>query len=203
MVHFCCPTYLQFYTYRSNPYTSLDVAFFVTIEYDKLEKLLHLNLLYNVLVLILVFFYSTDTDQNLKVHKDAFDIYNLSYKEYSIENLKMVGTYIARQVCVMPHAQIYQRSLPLPLAFPEYGIFNGTKIFRYKQSSDWRNNWDRKSWSWRNLCLGILNTASARPFSLLMSTGNRWGQTGPCDVAWRIPSQGLGARVGCHLKWYC
>ena len=93
-------------------------------------------------------------------------------------------------------------SLNLPLFLEFIGISprRGTKIFKYKQSSDCRNNWERSSCSCRSLCFGIRFTASARPFSLLMSTGNRWGQTGPWDVACKIPSHGFGALVGCHLE---
>ena len=79
----------------------------------------------------------------LKIH-DAKDlIYRLSmlypFKLYELLNmasnseaLLLLRTGLFDATCI----NIDQRSLPLPLAFPECGIFNGTKIFIYKQSSD-------------------------------------------------------------------
>ena len=91
-------------------------------------------------------------------------------------------------------------NLPRFLEFIGFSPRSGTKMFKYKQSSDCLSNWERSSWSCRSLCFGIRFKASAWPFSLLMSTGNRWGQTGPCEVACNMPSHGFGALVGCHLE---
>ena len=59
-----------------------------------------------------------------------YELLNMDSNSEALLLLRTTGLFDA--TCI----NIDQRSLPLPLAFPEYGIFNGTKIFIYKQSSD-------------------------------------------------------------------